>query len=141
MSVNFAKGDIVGHTGVFQAAEIAVETVDLCLGRLLPVIDELGGMAIITADHGNADEMFEIKKGKISRNADGSPKAKTSHTLNPVPCFFYDNTENAGTYKVREYRNEDGSLKFGLSDIAATVTMLMGVDTPEGWDEPVIEKA
>ncbi|MBQ3895001.1 MAG: 2,3-bisphosphoglycerate-independent phosphoglycerate mutase [Clostridia bacterium] len=139
--VNFANGDMVGHTGVFQAAEIAVETVDLCLGRLLPVIDELGGMAIITADHGNADEMYEIKKGKISRNADGNPKAKTSHTLNPVPCFFYDNTENASTYKVREYRNEDGSLKFGLSDIAATVTFLMGVDTPDGWDEPVVEPA
>lgn len=136
--VNFANGDMVGHTGVFQAAEVAVETVDLCLGRILPVIDKLGGMAIITADHGNADEMYEIKKGKISRNADGSAKAKTSHTLNPVPCIFYDNTENAAKYGIKEFRNEDGSLKFGLSDIAATVTALMGLETPDGWDESLI---
>ncbi|MCR5055923.1 MAG: 2,3-bisphosphoglycerate-independent phosphoglycerate mutase [Clostridia bacterium] len=136
--VNFANGDMVGHTGVFQAAEIAVETVDLCLSRVLPVIDKLGGMAIITADHGNADEMYEIKKGKVSRNADGSAKAKTSHTLNPVPCIFYDNTENASKYDIKSFRNEDGSLKFGLSDIAATVTDLMGLKTPDGWDESLI---
>ena len=136
--VNFANGDMVGHTGVFQAAEIAVETVDLCLSRVLPVIDKLGGMAIITADHGNADEMYEIKKGKVSRNADGSAKAKTSHTLNPVPCIFYDNTENASKYDIKSFRNEDGSLRFGLSDIAATVTDLMGLKTPDGWDESLI---
>ncbi len=137
--VNFANGDMVGHTGIFQAAEIAVETVDLCLSRVLPVIDKLGGMAIITADHGNADEMYEIKKGKVSRNADGTAKAKTSHTLNPVPCIFYDNTENASKYEVKDFRNEDGSLKFGLSDIAATVTDLMGLKTPDGWDESLIK--
>ncbi len=136
--VNFANGDMVGHTGIFQAAEIAVETVDLCLGRLLPVIDKLGGMAIITADHGNADEMYEIKKGKVSRNADGSAKAKTSHTLNPVPCIFYDNTPFASKYEVKEFRNEDGSLKFGLSDIAATVVDLMGLKGPGGWDESLV---
>ena len=90
--VNFANGDMVGHTGNFQAARIAVETVDLCLKRLLSVIDELGGMAIITADHGNADEMFELdKSGKPKKNDNGSMKAKTSHTLNKVPLILYDN--------------------------------------------------
>ena len=137
--VNFANGDMVGHTGSFQAAEIAVETVDLCLGRILPVIDELGGMAVITADHGNADEMYEIKKGKISLNGNGTPKAKTSHTLNPVPCYFYDNTGNAANYKVKDYRNGDGSLRFGLSNIAATITAIMGIETPEGWDESMVD--
>ena len=137
--VNFANGDMVGHTGSFQAAEIAVETVDLCLGRILPVIDELGGMAIITADHGNADEMYELKKGKVSLNDNGTPKAKTSHTLNPVPCYFYDNTANASNYTVKPYEDSEGKLRFGLSNIAATVTAIMGVETPEGWDESIVQ--
>ena len=130
--VNFANGDMVGHTGSFQAARIAMETVDLCLGRLLPVIDELGGMAIIIADHGNCDEMYEIKKGKVVLNSEGKPKAKTSHTLNPVPCIFYDNTPNRGRYAIKE-----GS--FGLSNVAASAVKLMGLEAPEGWDESIVE--
>ncbi len=130
--VNFANGDMVGHTGNLAAARIAVETVDLCLSRILPVIDALGGMAIITADHGNADEMYEIKKGKVVLSKDGTPKAKTAHTLNPVPCIFYDNTENKDKYTVK-----DGN--FGLSNIAASVVKLLGIDKPEGWDESIIE--
>ena len=129
--VNFANGDM-GHTGNLAAARIAVETVDLCLSRILPVIDELGGMAIITADHGNADEMYETKKGKVVYNAEGKPKAKTAHTLNPVPCIFYDNTENRGKYKVK-----DG--KFGLSNIAASAVYLLDLKKPAGWDESIIE--
>ncbi|MBR7063023.1 MAG: 2,3-bisphosphoglycerate-independent phosphoglycerate mutase, partial [Clostridia bacterium] len=130
--VNFANGDMVGHTGSFAAARVAMETVDLCLGRLLPVIDELGGMAIIIADHGNCDEMFEIKKGKVVLNADGRPKAKTSHTLNPVPCIFYDNTPERDKYFIKE-----GS--FGLSNVAASAVKLLGLEPPEGWDESIIE--
>ncbi len=130
--VNFANGDMVGHTGNMAAARIAVETVDLCLSRILPVIDALGGMAIITADHGNADEMYETKKGKIVCNAAGKPKAKTAHTLNPVPCIFYDNTENRDKYKVKENR-------FGLSNIAATTAFLLDLDKPDCWDESILE--
>ena len=130
--INLANGDMVGHTGNMAAAKIAVETVDLCLSRILPVIDALGGMAIITADHGNADEMYEVKKGKVVCNADGKPKAKTAHTLNPVPCIFYDNTANSSKYKVK-----DG--KFGLSNIAASVVYLLNIDKPAGWDESIIE--
>ena len=129
--VNFANGDMVGHTGSFQAAKIAMETVDLCLGRILPVIDELGGMAIIIADHGNCDEMYEFKKGKVVLNSDGKPKAKTSHTLNPVPCIFYDNTPNKDNYVIKE-----GS--FGLSNVAASALFLMGFKAPEGWDESIV---
>ena len=109
-----------------------METVDLCLARILPVIDSLGGMAIITADHGNADEMYEVKKGQIKYNEDGSPKAKTSHTLNPVPCHFYDNTANKEQYTVK-----DGL--FGLSNIAATVADLLGVEKYPGWDASMIQ--
>ena len=131
--INLANGDMVGHTGNIQAAVIAVETVDLCLARMLPVIDELGGMAMVTADHGNADEMYEIKKGQVKYNADGTPKAKTSHTLNPVPCFFYDNTPNKDLYEVKP---DEGH--FGLSNIAATVADLMGVKKNDNWDDSMI---
>lgn len=130
--INLANGDMVGHTGNMQAAVIAVETVDLCLARILPVIDSLGGMAMITADHGNADEMYEIKKGQVKYNEDGTPKAKTSHTLNPVPCYFYDNTDNKEQYKIKEGN-------FGLSNIAATVADLLGIEKNADWDASMIE--
>ena len=78
---NFANGDMVGHTGNFRAATMAVEAVDLALGRLLAAIDAAGGVALITADHGNADEMFELDKktGQPAQNKDGSFRAKTAH--------------------------------------------------------------
>lgn len=125
--VNYANGDMVGHTGSFRAATMAVEVVDLCLARLLPVIDALGGMAIITADHGNADEMFEINKksGQAARNKDGRIKAKTSHTLNPVPCVFYDN-QNPGAYSI-------DAPEAGLANLAATTANLLGYEAPEMW--------
>ena len=91
------------------------------------------GKILITADHGNADEMYEVKKGKLKLNEDGTPKAKTSHTLNPVPCFFYDNTENKDLYEVKA---DEG--QFGLSNIAATVADLMGVKGNDNWDESMI---
>ena len=129
--VNFANGDMVGHTGNFLAARIAVETVDLCLKRLLPVIDELGGMAIITADHGNADEMFELdKKGNLQKDENGRIKAKTSHTLNKVPLILYDNT-NKGSYSLKKG-------DFGLSNIAATAVNLLGYEAPEIWEDSMI---
>ncbi|MDR3121447.1 MAG: 2,3-bisphosphoglycerate-independent phosphoglycerate mutase [Clostridiales bacterium] len=149
--VNFANGDMVGHTGDFLATRIAVETVDLCLARLLPVIDELGGMAIITADHGNADEMYELDKktGAPAKNKDGSLKAKTSHTLNPVPCIFYDNA-NPAAYALSPAALESGSggssasggsdsaPAFGLSNLASTVATLLGFEPLPGWDAPII---
>jgi len=131
--VNYPNGDMVGHTGNFAATKISVEALDLQLARLLPVIDAANGVAIITADHGNADEMYELdKKGNIKYDAQGKPKAKTSHTLNPVPCIIYDNqTKDAYTVK------KDGS--FGLSNVAATTVNLMGYEAPEMWDESIIE--
>ena len=129
--VNYANGDMVGHTGNFQAARVAVESVDLSLRRLLPVIDELGGVAIITADHGNADEMFELdKNGKPSMNKNGSIKAKTSHTLNKVPFIIYDNVKS-NAYKLKEG-------EFGLANIAATTVNLLGYEAPDIWEESII---
>lgn len=132
--VNFPNGDMVGHTGNFAATRVSVEALDLQLARILPVIDALHGVAIITADHGNADEMYETdKNGNPKRNKDGSLKAKTSHTLNPVPCVLYDNYyRNAYTVKSKE-----GS--FGLSNVAATAVNLLGYAAPDIWDESMIE--
>lgn len=131
--LNLANGDMVGHTGNYQAAKIAVETVDLCIGRLLPVIEKLGGVLIITADHGNADEMYEIdkKSGKAKKDETGRLKAKTSHTLNKVPFIIYD-PSNSGKYSIKEG-------DFGLSNIAATVVNLLGYEAPEMWEKTMID--
>lgn len=132
--VNFPNGDMVGHTGNFLATRIAVEAVDLALARILPVIDELHGVALITADHGNADEMYEIDKktGEPKCDKSGNCKAKTSHTLNAVPFIFYDNFYQ-NNYKVKT----DG--KFGLSNVAATVVNLLGYEAPAVWDESMVQ--
>jgi hypothetical protein len=88
--LNFANGDMVGHTGKRDAAVMAVEAVDLCLSRILPVIERQRGAIIVTADHGNADEMFELdSKKQYKLDARGRRAAKTSHTLNAVPFYVY----------------------------------------------------
>lgn len=121
--VNFANGDMVGHTGVMEAAIKAVETVDECVGKLVKLIEELGGIAVITADHGNADEMWTEKNGKR--------EIKTSHTLNPVPFVIFD----------PEYKNEYEMAKVdnpGLSNIAATLCNLLGFEKPADYDPSLI---
>ena len=135
LRVNFPNGDMVGHTGNFLATECSMEALDLQLARILKVVDELEGAAIITADHGNADEMAEIDKktGAPKLSKDGSMKAKTSHTLNPVPCIIYDNfTKDAYTVKAAKPT-------FGLSNVAATTAMLLGYLPAPEWDEALIE--
>ena len=130
---NFPNGDMVGHTGNYEATVCSMEALDLQLARILKAVDEAHGVAIITADHGNADEMFELdKKGNPKANADGSYKAKTSHTLNPVPCILYDN-EYASRYSLK---TKEG---FGLANLAATTVNLLGYEAPEMWCESLIE--
>ncbi len=121
--VNFANGDMVGHTGVVAATVTAVETVDACVGKLLKAVEEMNGLAIITADHGNADEMFTVKKGVKS--------VKTAHTLNPVPFIIYDPAYK-GEYKLANVANA------GLSNIAATMLNLLGYEKPEEYDASLI---
>ena len=134
LRVNFPNGDMVGHTGNMLATRCSMEALDLCLKRILAVVDELKGVALITADHGNADEMYEVdKKGNLKTDKNGNYKAKTSHTLNPVPCIIYDNF-----YRDKYVVKADEG-KFGLSNVAATMVNLMGYDAPEMWDESVIE--
>ena len=133
---NFANGDMVGHTGSFRAATMAIEAVDLSLARLLPVIDALGGVALITADHGNADEMYELDKKtkQPAQNPDGSFKAKTAHTLNPVPLILYDNVSGG---KLGLKQTEQA----GLSNIAATTANLLGFEKHAKWDESLLTLA
>ena len=135
LRVNFPNGDMVGHTGSFLATECSMEALDLQLARILKVVDELHGAAIITADHGNADEMYEIdkKSGAPKAGKDGSFKAKTSHTLNPVPCIIYDNF-TADKYSVKSERKD-----LGLSSVAATTVNLLGYEAPDIWDESLVE--
>ncbi|MBQ3227705.1 MAG: 2,3-bisphosphoglycerate-independent phosphoglycerate mutase [Clostridia bacterium] len=135
LRVNFPNGDMVGHTGSLLATVCSMEALDLQLARILAVVDKLGGVAVITADHGNADEMAELdKKTKAPKtNKDGSYKAKTSHTLNPVPCIIYD---ASGEDRI-SVKADNG--QFGLSNVAATVVNLLGYEAPEMWDESLIE--
>jgi len=130
---NYANGDMVGHTGNFRAATMAVEAVDLALARLLPAIAAAGGVALITADHGNADEMVELDKKtkQPSLNPDGSYKAKTAHTLNPVPLILFDKV-TGGKLGLKQ------TASAGLSNIAATVANLVGLEKHAKWDESVL---
>jgi 2,3-bisphosphoglycerate-independent phosphoglycerate mutase len=125
---NYANGDMVGHTGKRDAAVQAVEAVDLCLGRLIPVIAKLRGALIVTADHGNCDEMFELdaKTHAISVDATGRPKSKTSHTLNRVPFYVY-----APGYAA----SIDTSVaRPTLANVAATTLQLLGYERPQGFE-------
>lgn len=115
--LNYANCDMVGHTGVFDAAKAAVEAVDTCLGRTVDAILKQGGAALITADHGNADQMYEL---------DGSPF--TAHTTNLVPLILV---------------NEDASLKENgkLADLAPTMLDILGLDQPaEMTGESLLKK-
>ena len=134
LRVNFPNGDMVGHTGSFLATQCSMEALDLQLARILKVVDELEGAALITADHGNADEMYEIDKktGEPKASKDGSFKAKTSHTLNPVPFIIYDN------FTADKYSVKAQSDSFGLSNVAATTVNMLGYEAPDIWDESMI---
>lgn len=132
--INYANGDMVGHTGNLDAAVIAVEAVDLCLGRLLPVIEKLQGAMIVTADHGNADEMFEVEKktGDFKRDAAGHLRKKTSHTLNDVPCYVYVPGHDSLELDPRVEHP-------GIANVAATTLELLGFDRPDGYEPSILK--
>ena len=133
LRLNYPNGDMVGHTGVREAAILGVQAVDLCLGRLVKATQQVGGILLVTADHGNADEMYEIDaKGQFKKSPEGHYLAKTAHTLNPVPFAIYDPLF-AGEYRLAKVSRP------GLSNIAATSLMLMGYQPPEAYDPSLIE--
>lgn len=117
--INFANGDMVGHTGDFDATKIAIETVDRCVGELIEETTSLGGVVLVTADHGNAEEIFSIKNGE--------KVLKTSHTLNPVPFVIIDAAYDD------EYEMKTDLQTPGLVNVAATVFNLLGYQAPENY--------
>lgn len=120
---NFPNGDMVGHTGNLDATEIAVEAVDLELARIRKVCDACGAILMITADHGNSDQMLEKdKKGNVS--------VRTAHSLNPVPFIIYDKDER------HELKDTAG---FGLANIAPTVAELLGIKPYDCWEESMLK--
>ena len=132
IKLNYPNGDMVGHTGVFEAVVCSMEGMDLQIGRLKEAIEKAGGVMVVTADHGNADDMYEHdKSGNIKRKGDGEPKAKTSHSLNPVPCIIYDPCYN------NEYSTNLNE-GLGISSIAATLMNLLGYDAPSDYDKSII---
>ena len=115
--INFANPDMVGHTGVIPAVVRAVEAADAGLGRVLAAVDAVGGVALVTADHGNAEQML---------TTDGQPH--TAHTTNPVPLVITD----------AHARLRDGA---DLSDLAPTILQLLGVPVPAEMTSPAITLA
>ncbi|MDR2617268.1 MAG: 2,3-bisphosphoglycerate-independent phosphoglycerate mutase [Treponema sp.] len=137
--LNFPNGDMVGHTGIYQAVVCSMEAMDIQIGRIAKAVEKTGGVMVITADHGNSDDMYEHDKktGAVSLKSDGSPKAKTSHSLNPVPCIVYDPAWQ-GEYPAKP---GEGSLNegLGISSIAATCIQLLGYTPPEGYDTSALK--
>ena len=131
--LNFPNGDMVGHTGVFAAVICSVEAVDLQLGRLEKALAAAGGVMIITADHGNSDDMYEHNKktGEVVIKENGSPKSKTSHSLNPVPCAIVDFGYQGEYSKTLK----EG---LGISSLTATAIELLGYVPPEDYDPSVL---
>ena len=117
---NFPNGDMVGHTGVMEAVVTAMECVDDGLRQILEAADKYGYTVLITADHGNADQMTETKKGKTA--------VRTAHSLNPVPFIIYD--------KAHAWKILDG--QYGLANVAPTVVKMMGLSAPACWEDSMI---
>ncbi len=119
--INYPGGDMIGHTAKMQPTIVALEAIDIQLQRLAAAVDAMKGMMIITADHGNAEQLI---------SPDGRPQ--TSHSTNPVPCIFYDNTENRAKYQLADITNP------GLANIAATIATLLDETPLAIWQKSLI---
>jgi 2,3-bisphosphoglycerate-independent phosphoglycerate mutase len=132
IKLNFPNGDMVGHTGNYQAVLCSMEAMDLSIERIRKAVQKAGGILMLTADHGNADDMFEHdKKGMVKRYENGKPQAKTSHSLNPVPFVLYDPSYH-DEYSTK--LNEG----LGISSVAATSMNLLGYEAPDDYDKSII---
>jgi 2,3-bisphosphoglycerate-independent phosphoglycerate mutase len=117
MRVNYPNGDMVGHFGDLESGIVSIEAVDLQLKRIMAAANETGATVIITADHGNVEEI-----------SDANGNAKTSHTTNPVPCIFYD-PDNS----IQKNYTISTDTDLGLSNLAATITTLLGLPADPAW--------
>ena len=116
---NFPNGDMVGHTGDFDAVVTSMEALDAQLGRIVKAADRLGYVLAVTADHGNADVMLE-------KNKKGQYQVRTAHSLSPVPFVIYG------------WNGELRQEGCGLSNVAATVAELLELPVPEMWEKSLI---
>lgn len=123
LRVNFPNGDMVGHTGNYEATVKAIEAVDENLGRIMEAVDKVGATLLVMADHGNAEEMYQLKNRETKI-------PKTSHTTNPVPFIVYG--KDVSNIKIKEG-------DFGLANVASTVTDLFGIEKNPHWEESIIE--
>jgi 2,3-bisphosphoglycerate-independent phosphoglycerate mutase len=131
--LNYPNGDMVGHTGILPAVKTAVEAVDQGVGRLMAAAEKAGGILVISADHGNSDDMAELDKktGEPKRDAAGGLKPKTAHSLNPVPVFIYDPADQA---HLRLAEVADA----GISNLAATCITLLGFEPPADYTPSLV---
>jgi 2,3-bisphosphoglycerate-independent phosphoglycerate mutase len=128
---NLANGDMVGHTGNFTATVKSIEVLDECISQLIQVCKETSYTLLVTADHGNADEMYQLdKKGNV-QILNGIPVPKTSHTLNPVNLAIFDPENRFELSKI------EGA---GLANIAGTILDLMGYELPEGYHPSLLKR-
>jgi 2,3-bisphosphoglycerate-independent phosphoglycerate mutase len=131
--LNYPNGDMVGHTGVFEAVKTAVEAVDEGVGRIMEALKETNGIMVCSADHGNSDDMCELDKktGEPKKDEKGRLKPKTAHSLNPVPAFVYD---PSGVSKVRKSDVQDA----GIANLAATCITLLGYEPPADYTPSLV---
>jgi len=130
--INLANGDMVGHTGNFGATVKAVECVDECLGRLEEACRAQNAILLVTADHGNADEMYELDKAGKPVLVGGKRKPRTSHSLNPVPFVLVD---PAGEWTLAEEKDA------GIASVGATLLHLLGVARPADYAPSLVRRA
>ncbi len=117
---NYPNGDMVGHTGAMDAVITSMEALDVCIGQLLQCADKHGYTVLFTADHGNADQMTETKKGNTA--------VRTAHSLNAVPFIIYD--------KDNDWKIKEGS--YGLANVAPTVVTMLGLSAPSCWESSMV---
>lgn len=129
--LNFANGDMVGHTGELEATVVAMEALDLQLDRLVKAVREADGLLIVTADHGNAEQMWQRdKSGDVQRDAEGRPVPRTSHSLNRVPFVLFD--------PRGELRLRDDLHDAGIASVGSTVLALCGLQPPDDYDPALV---
>ena len=120
LRINFPNGDMVGHTGNYEATVIAMKAVDECIGKIMKAVDDSNSTLVVVADHGNCEEMIDNKG-----------QAKTSHTINPVPFIIYG--KEASNIEIKQG-------DFGLANLASSICTLLGVNPNEHWMESIIER-
>ena len=132
--LNYANGDMVGHTGQLKATRLAIEAVDQQLERLDSAVQAANGILLVTADHGNADEMWTHRGGRVVRDAKGKPLPRTSHTLNPVPFVLVGGRGGVDDWCLSKTADA------GIASVGSTVLMLCGVPVPADWKPSLVSR-